>query len=83
MSQYFDGGTAPEVHENPGLAATSGGGRHPARLQPLTLDSVLNSRACCKLLIFWSFLTTLASMLSLLYAIDVHNSLQLRQGSMF
>jgi hypothetical protein len=39
----------------------------------LTVESFLNSRACCKLLLFWSILTTLASMVSVFYAIDVHN----------
>ena len=38
------------------------------------IESILNSKACCRLLIFWSIITTLASMVSVYYAIDVHTS---------
>ena len=49
--------------------------RIPARqLHHVTIETLLQSRSCCKLLIFWSVLTTLASLVSLYYAIDVHNS---------
>ncbi len=45
----------------------------------LNIESFLHSRACCKLLLFWSILTTLASMVSVFYAIDVHNSLAINE----
>ncbi len=43
------------------------------------IEAFLHSRACCKLLLFWSILTTLASMVSVYYAIDVHNSLAINE----
>jgi hypothetical protein len=38
------------------------------------VESALNSKACCRLLIFWSVITTMASMVSVYYAIDVHTT---------
>ena len=58
-----------QVDVNPVIA------RIPSRqLGHVTIETLLQSRSCCKLLIFWSILTTLASLISLYYAIDVHNS---------
>ena len=39
------------------------------------LDGFLNS-ACCRLLIFWSVITTLSSVVSIYYAIDAQNRLE-------
>ena len=47
--------------------------------QQVNAESLLHSRACCKLLLLWSMLTTLASLVSVYYAIDVHNSLVLKK----
>ena len=40
----------------------------------LCVESVLKNKACCRLLIFWSIVTTMASMVSVYYAIDVHTT---------
>ena len=52
---------------------------HGHQNHQLNIESFLHSRACCKLLLFWSILTTLASMVSVYYAIDVHNSLAMNE----
>ena len=88
MSHHFDGGAT----DNPknlrvGILPTDllptnripSHHQHHQHNQHLTIESFLQSRACCKLLLFWSVLTTLASMLSVFYAIDVHNSLVQKQ----
>jgi hypothetical protein len=53
----------------------------PATSPPhhVNVEYLLHSRACCKLLLLWSIITTLASMISVYYAIDVHNSLVLKK----
>ena len=38
------------------------------------LDSSVNNRTCCRFLIFWGFVTTLASVVSVYYAVDVHSA---------
>ena len=74
MSQHFDGAAkesdAGILHKE--SAETSI--RIPAHLSNLTLETFLKSRSCCKLIFFWSVLTTLTSIASLYYAMDVHSA---------